>query len=127
MYCWFSRPLQVVLDIDQIKRMSTDVIWLMEFLLRRRGSKRWVRTLLLDCMLDAQSLPTVAKLLKLVNQFYFFIVSHLAYSIKHTARVRVVKHTCVRVGSLLFLHVASPPYPPLNPLRACPTCVGIPY
>lgn len=55
--------------------MSTDVIWLMEFLLRRRGSKRWVRTLLLESMLKAQSLPTVAKLLKLVNQFYFFIVS----------------------------------------------------
>eukprot|EP01047_Picozoa_sp_COSAG01_P055954 COSAG01_NODE_6287_length_3752_cov_23.350123_4_plen_270_part_00 len=45
----------------------------MEFLLRRRGSKRLVRALLLEALLAAQSLPTVAKLLKLVNQFYFFM------------------------------------------------------
>jgi hypothetical protein len=49
------------------------VIWLMEFLLRRRGSKSLVRALLLEALVAAQSLPTVAKLLKLVNQFYFFM------------------------------------------------------
>ena len=61
------------LDLDEVVRMSTDKVWLMEYLLRRRGSKRWVRELLLHSMLQAESLPTVARLLKLVNQFYFFI------------------------------------------------------
>jgi hypothetical protein len=61
------------LDLDEVVRMSTDKVWLMEYLLRRRGSKRWVRELLLSSMLAGESLPTVARLLKLVNQFYFFI------------------------------------------------------
>ena len=63
----------IALDLDEVVRMSTDKVWLMEYLLRRRGSKRWVRDLLLKSMLAAESLPTVARLLKLVNQFYFFI------------------------------------------------------
>eukprot|EP01043_Picozoa_sp_COSAG02_P023400 COSAG02_NODE_1249_length_13624_cov_4.621600_2_plen_624_part_00 len=63
----------VGLDLDEVVRMSTDKVWLMEYLLRRRGSKRWVRELLLSSMLASESLPTVARLLKLVNQFYFFI------------------------------------------------------
>ena len=63
----------VGLDLDEVVRMSTDKVWLMEYLLRRRGSKRWVRELLLSSMLASEPLPTVARLLKLVNQFYFFI------------------------------------------------------
>jgi hypothetical protein len=63
----------MVLDLEEIVHMSTDKVWLMEFLLRRRGSKRWVRALLLDSMIAGESLPTVAKLLKLVNAFYYFI------------------------------------------------------
>eukprot|EP01051_Picozoa_sp_SAG22_P020941 SAG22_NODE_4423_length_1273_cov_1.853492_2_plen_65_part_00 len=38
------------LDLDEVVHMSTNKVWLMEFLLRRRGSKRWVCTLLLDSM-----------------------------------------------------------------------------
>ena len=52
---------------------STNKVWLMEFLLRRRGSKRWVCALLLDSMIAGEALATVAKLLKLVNAFYHFI------------------------------------------------------
>ena len=45
----------------------------MEFLLRRRNTKRLVRTLLLDSVISSTPIATVAKLLKLVNAFYYFM------------------------------------------------------